>query len=297
MKLIMGATPEEFAAGRGLTLYEDPRQMIEKERLEAVVISGPHSRLVDYCEVAAEAGCHFYVAKPMCTNLPDADRIVKAARQSKVIATSGMTERFDAGIREAKRLVDAGEIGRVLSVRALHQHGHYTFHEADWWGEVEEGGPELSLIWYAADCARWFAGSEVLRVAAEYDNFISPQSPFMDNGKVLMRFADGKLGSLDIYFSVSFKFPNWEIEVMGTEGAIRTQQSAFEGMLFTKDGPRVFQRTQNDLLREEVGDWLAACQEGRDPLVKIEDCRQVMEICCACREAAREKRVVELPLG
>jgi predicted dehydrogenase len=111
MKLIMGATPEEFAAGRGLALYEDPRQMIEKEKLEAVVISGPHSRLVDYCEVAAEAGCHFYVAKPMCTNLPDADRIVKAARQNKVIATSGMTERFDAGIREAKRLVEAGEIG------------------------------------------------------------------------------------------------------------------------------------------------------------------------------------------
>jgi len=288
------ASPTEFAGQMNLALYEDPLKMIREEGLEAVCISGPHSKLVDYCEIAAAEGCHFYVAKPMCTTLEAADRIVAAARDGGVVATSGMTERFDSALAAAHKLVSEGAIGEVISVRALHQHGHYTFHPDDWWGDPEQGGPELSLGWYAYDCARWFVGSDAVRVAAEYDNFISPQSPFMDNGKVLIRFEHGQLGSLDIYFSVDFEFPRWEIEVMGTEGGIRTTQDAYEGTLFTAEGPRRFSRNPNDLVAAEVGDWLAAAEAGRDPLVTIEDARQVMALCFAARTAAEEQRVVSL---
>jgi len=291
---LVGASPEAFARSMGLALYEDPAEMIRKEGLGAVCISGPHSKLVDYCELAAAQGCHFYVANPMCTSPDAADRIVAAARAHQVIATSGMTERFDSALAAAHKLVSAGAIGEVISVRALHQHGQYTFHPDDWWGDPEQGGPALSLVWYAYDCARWFVGSEAARVAAEYGNFISPQSPFMDNGKLLIRFQGGQLGSLDIYFSVDFEFPRWEIEVMGTEGAIRTTQDAYEGTLFTADGPQRFSRSPNDLLAAEVGDWLAAAQAGRDPLVTIEDARQVMALCFAARTAAQQGRVVAL---
>ncbi len=291
---LINASPEDFAAQMGLALYEDPVEMIREEGLEAVCISGPHSKLVEYCEAAAGEGCHFYVAKPMCTTPEAADRIVAVARENGVVATSGMTERFDSALAEAHRLVSEGAIGKVLSVRALHQHGHYTFHPDDWWGDPEQGGAELSLVWYAYDCARWFVGSEAARVCAEYENFVSPQSPFMDNGKVLVRFEGGQLGSLDIYFSVDFPFPRWEIEVMGSEGALRTSQDAYEGTLFVADGPRRFSRDQNDLLAAEVGDWLGAAEEGRDPLVTIEDARQVMALCFAARTAAHEHRVVSL---
>lgn len=292
---IMGRSPEEFAAGYGLRLYEDPEEMIRQEGVEAVCLSGPHTDLPAHCARAASLGCHCYVAKPMAVDLAGADRIVEAARSAGVVAVSGMTERFDPAIRAAKQRLDAGEIGRLIGIRALHQHGRLNFHPRDWWNDPEQGGPELSLMWYVADVCRWLAGSEVQRVYAEYGTFHSPGSPFMDNGKALFRFANGCLGSADIYFSCDFEFPQWEVEVMGTQGALRTQQSAYSLMAFGPGGPRAAVRGAHPMLLDEVRNWLAACRGEEQPFITVEDARQVMEVCFAARESARTGGPVELP--
>ena len=208
-----------------------------------------------------------------------ANGLCRAVEKAGVVAVSGMTERFDPGIREAKRRIDAGEIGEVIAIRALHQHGRLSFHPRDWWNDPEQGGPELSLMWYAADVCRWLAGSEVARVYAEYDTFNSPGSPFMDNGKATFRFANGTLGSADIYFSCDFEFPHWEVEVMGTTGAIRTQQSAYSVTTFRPDGPRVSVAPSHDMLRDEVANWIAACRGEGEAFMSIQDARAVMSVC------------------
>jgi predicted dehydrogenase len=183
-------------------------------------------------------------------------------------------------------------------LRALHQHGSIdAFGPDDWYRRPEEGGPELSLMWYAADALCWFAGSPVTRVYAEYDNFASPDSPFMDNGKAILRFANRAIGSVDIYFGVrGFRMPSWEIEVVGTQGALRTQQSSYEGVLFGEAGPRSFYRNQNDALLAEVQAWLACCREGKEPEVTVEHARHIVEVAVACRRSHEQRRPVDLPL-
>jgi scyllo-inositol 2-dehydrogenase (NAD+) len=230
----------------------------------------------------------------MAVDMAGADRIVQAVEKSGVVAVSGMTERFDPGISEAKRRICAGEIGEVIAIRALHQHGRLSFHPRDWWNDPEQGGPELSLMWYAADVCRWLAGSEVARVYAEYDTFNSPGSPFMDNGKATFRFANGTLGSADIYFSCDFEFPHWEVEVMGTTGALRTQQSAYNVTTFRSDGPRVSVAPSHDMLRDEVANWIAACRGEGEPFMTIQDARQVLSVCLAARQSAHTHQPVEL---
>ncbi len=51
--------------------------------------------------------------------LADCDRAIAAARQQGVKLMVGHTRRFDAGHAEAKRLIEAGAIGRPLVVRAI----------------------------------------------------------------------------------------------------------------------------------------------------------------------------------
>jgi myo-inositol 2-dehydrogenase / D-chiro-inositol 1-dehydrogenase len=293
---ILGVSPEDFAQQFSVPLYEDPQTMIEREGVEAVLIAGPHTELPGYCEQAAGLGCHFYVSKPMAVSTAGAERIVEAAQEAGVVAVSGMTERFDPGIRAAQQRIAAGEIGEVIAIRALHQHGRLSFHPRDWWNDPEQGGPELSLMWYVADVCRWLAGSEVTRVYAEYGTFNSPGSPFMDNGKATFRFANGVLGSADIYFSCDFEFPHWEVEVMGTTGAIRTQQSAYSVTAFGPGGPRVSVAPAHDMLRDEVANWLAACRGEGETFMRIRDARQVLEVCFAARESAQAHQPVELPV-
>ena len=229
--------------------------------------------------------------------LEAAERIVKAVREHGVIATSGTTERFDGGIREAYQRFKSGAIGELISIRALHQHGNInSFPKDDWYWEEAQGGPELSLIWYAADVVRWFAGSEVTRVYAEYDNYLSDRSPFMDNGKIILRFENRVMGSIDIYFSVDgFRLPSYEVELVGTAGAIRTQQSVYEGTLFTKDGVSNFYRIQNNNLLDEMTHWVECCQNRTDPDLTIEDAQRVIELCLACRQSAQTHAPVALP--
>ena len=95
-----------------------------------------------------------------------------------------------------------------------------------------------------------------------------------------------------------FGFPlmrlNWSVQ----PGAIRTQQSVYEGTLFTKDGVSNFYRIQNNNLLDEMTHWVECCQDNRtDPDLTIEDARRVIELCLACRESAQTHTPVTLPLG
>jgi len=296
VKISLGRTPEEYAARHDMKLYHDPVEMIEAEKLQAVCICAKHTEIVDWVELVAPTGVNIYMAKPMATTLEAADRIVKAVRANGVIATSGTTERFDGGIREAYQRFKSGAIGDLISIRALHQHGNISgFPEGDWYWDEAQGGPELSLMWYAGDVVRWFAGSEVVRVYAEYDNYLSENSPFMDNGKIILRFENGVMGSIDICFSVKgWRFPSYEVELVGTEGAIRTQQSVYEGTVFTKDGVTNFYRIQNNNLLDEMRHWVQCCMDRNDPQLTIEDARSVIELCLACRQSARTHSPITL---
>ncbi|HIB90300.1 TPA: Gfo/Idh/MocA family oxidoreductase [Candidatus Poribacteria bacterium] len=297
ISISLGKTPEEYAAQYDVRLYHDPTEMIQKEDLDAVCICAKHNEIANFVEQVAPLEVDIYIAKPMATTLEAADRIVKAVRNNNVIATSGTTERFDGGIREAYQRFKSGAIGELISIRALHQHGNISgFPKGDWYWDEEQGGPELSLVWYAADIVRWFADSEVARVYAEYDNYLSENSPFMDNGKIILRFENRVMGSIDIYFSVNgFQFPSYEIELVGTTGAIRTQQSVYEGTLFTSAGVSNFYRTQNNNLLDEMRHWVQCCINKTEPELTIEDARRVIELCLAMRQSAKTQKPIELP--
>ncbi|MBD3184658.1 hypothetical protein GF312_20425 [Candidatus Poribacteria bacterium] len=296
VKTSLGVRPEEFASRHGIELYHYPNEMIDKEGLQAVCICAKHTEIVSLVEKVAPSGVGIYMAKPMATTMESARRIVKAVRDNNVIATSGTTERFDGGIREAYQRYESGAIGELISIRALHQHGNISsFPKDDWYWKAEQGGPELSLIWYAGDVVRWFAGSNVIRVYAEYDNYLSEDSPFMDNGKIILRFANNVMGSIDIYFSVSgWRFPSYEVELVGTEGCIRTQQSVYEGMIFNKNGISNFYRIQNNNLLDEISHWIRCCIDNTDPELTIEDACSVIELCLACRQSAYTKTPVNI---
>ncbi|MDH7568508.1 MAG: Gfo/Idh/MocA family oxidoreductase [Armatimonadota bacterium] len=295
LRVTVGMSAEEYAARFGVRLYHDAAEMIRQEGLHACLIQEQHSRIVRLVEEAAGLGVHLYIAKPMAVRLEDAERIVAATRRAGVVAVSGMTERMDGAIRAVYQRVRDGAVGEVLTLRALHQHGHYNFHPEDWWGLPEEGGPQLSLMWYTGDVVSWFAGSRPRRVYAEYENFISPHQPFFDQGKALIRFENGVIASCDIYFSCRWRFPFMEIEVVGSKGILRTRQDNYEALLFTERGTEVFYRAENDRLREEVHNWLAACQGKGEAFITIEEARDAIALCLACRESAQTGQAVALP--
>ncbi|MGU9982148.1 Gfo/Idh/MocA family protein [Phreatobacter sp. HK31-P] len=80
-------------------------------------------------EKAIHAGKHIYCEKPISTNLPEALRIVKLARDKGVKNGTVQDKLFLPGLMKLKSLRDSGFFGKMLSVRG--EFGYWVF-EGDW---------------------------------------------------------------------------------------------------------------------------------------------------------------------
>ena len=98
----------------GATPYEDHREMLEKEKPDIVSIcvwDPLHCQMVLDC---VEAGCKaIHCEKPMAPTFGESRRMVEAVEEAGVQLTFNHQLRFNKTIREAKRLLDAGEIGKL----------------------------------------------------------------------------------------------------------------------------------------------------------------------------------------
>ena len=97
--------------------------------VEDLLSDGPAIDAVDICatpmahapliEAAAAAGKDILVEKPLCHRLTEARAIVDAVERHGVHLMVGYMRRFDDVVLEAKRLLDAGSIGRLKSITTV----------------------------------------------------------------------------------------------------------------------------------------------------------------------------------
>ena len=101
--------------GRSCTDY---RRLLDDKSLNAVVIGTPdhwhHDQLLD----SLKAGKDAYLEKPMSLNVAQGADMVRAVRATKHVVQIGMQRRSAPAVIAAKKLVDAGELGKVTLVRA-----------------------------------------------------------------------------------------------------------------------------------------------------------------------------------
>lgn len=99
--------------------YSDWREMLEKEPLDAVVISTPHDAHTEPALAALAHGLHVLLEKPMTLTSAEATAIVQAAEQADRVLTLGYNSRGLGGWRAIKRAVDGGAIGTVRQLTAV----------------------------------------------------------------------------------------------------------------------------------------------------------------------------------
>ncbi len=92
----------------------DPRKILEREDVDAVVIATPdhwHALLAVW---ACQAGKDVYVEKPVSHNIWEGRQIVRAAERYGRIVQAGTQYRSDKGLAEAAEYIHAGNLGKVL---------------------------------------------------------------------------------------------------------------------------------------------------------------------------------------
>ena len=99
-------------------LYSNYREMLEKENLDIVSVCPrwvqPHHEMV---LAVAEAGACVFLEKPMCQTLTEADAMISACEKAGVTMGIAHQGRMHIASRHAKKLLQDGAIGTVLSAQ------------------------------------------------------------------------------------------------------------------------------------------------------------------------------------
>jgi len=162
------AVADACAAEMGVPAYYDFRDLLEREKLDAVLISTPHYDHTPISIAALQKGIHVLVEKPIAVHVKDALKMIAAYEQAKqstpnLVFAAMFMQRTYGHWRKIKALIDGGELGRLVRTtwlitdwfrtQSYYNNGGWR---ATWRGEG--GGVLLNQSPHNIDLYQWFVG-------------------------------------------------------------------------------------------------------------------------------------------
>ena len=244
----------------GVPVFNDVRRMLLEAKPAAVSIVAPTREHLALALLALDAGAHVLVEKPIAADLVEGTMLIRSAAAAERMLMVGHVERFNPAVRELKRRLNAGELGRVYQVHAQRV-GPFP-------ARIRDVGVVHDLAPHDIDVMRYLLGEEVTRVYAETERRLSTEYEDMVMG--LLRFESGVVGSLDINWLTPEKIRR--LRVLGEGGTYELDYIA-QTLFFAPrhDDGAVSERTrlwpsvegaQEEPLRLELAAFLDAILRG-----------------------------------
>lgn len=209
-------TVKDFTARHGIALSTELDDVLKDAEVQAVVLAAPHSLHTEQIIACARAGKAVFCEKPLALRAADARRSVEACRQAGVLLGIGTNKRFWSCMRELRRVVDSGVLGRLLHVEGHYSNENTGKHFSSWRTDPQEA-PAAGLTGsgiHVLDALVSYAGparnihAQVLA--------LQPQPNPLDTITVMFEFERGVSGTLAAIRSTAFF---WRIHVFGDRGS------------------------------------------------------------------------------
>ena len=97
--------------------YPSHKELIDNEELDAVSVCTYNMTHAECTVYALEHGVNVLLEKPMCVTLDEAVEIRRAEKKSGKVLSIGFQPRFDANMKEIKKIVESGELGRIYYIQ------------------------------------------------------------------------------------------------------------------------------------------------------------------------------------
>ena len=200
--------------GSDVMVFEDGRELIQHDGIDAVVITTPdqtHAGLVMQC---LEHEKPVFCEKPLATTVADARRIVDAeAELGRKVVLVGFMRRYDPKHLDVKDAIDSGAIGHPVLFKGTHRNAVALP------GTTSESILVNSAV-HDLDSARWLLGQEIEEVYVHGTN-----TPAASDGELLdlqiiqLKLGGGCLASIEVYVNAGYGY-EVDLEVVGDAGTI-----------------------------------------------------------------------------
>jgi predicted dehydrogenase len=200
----------------------------------------PNNTHVEIAIAAAEAGKHILCEKPLALTVEDAERMLEAVKKSGVIHMICHNYRFVPAVQYAKKLIDAGKIGKIRHFRA-----HYL---QDWlmdpkfplaWRmrkEITGSGALGDIAAHSIDLARFLVG-DIKEVVGMMETFIKERPVGEMSGGLSGKVESTEMGNVDVDDTTAF-LARFESGVLGVFEASRFAGGNRNGNRFEINGEK-----------------------------------------------------------
>jgi predicted dehydrogenase len=277
---------DEVATQYGVQGYTDHRKMLERNDLDAVVISTPDNCHYQFAYDALESGRHIFVEKPFTTSAAEADTLIRLARKKNLKIQVAFNHRWLSSYYQAKTSIAAGEIGvPLIGYARKNDTIIVSTKNIRWAGET-------TCAWLLSshdiDLLRWFLDSEPVEARAwgRKEVLVKRGIPTYDLIQAQIRFASGAFVTFESGWIYPNTFPTTVdsfVELIGTAGHIHMDRKRESLEMSTET---TFSYPKNFLSAEIFGrmrgafpscleDFVLAIQNDTVPKVTGYDGRQV----------------------
>jgi len=216
--------------------YTDYREMLKKERLDAVYVLVSIEQTLEVATAVLEAKIPVLIEKPPGKDVAEARRLVEVADRTGTLNIVAFNRRHSPMIRRAKEHLGTSKI-RMASARMLRYHRY-------------EEGFTMGTGIHAIDTLRSLAGE-----VTEVDTFVSKASDGKGGTNIVsaLRYANGAVGQLTIQTVSGVSDEQYEVHAEDLSVFIVMPQGGFNdvvGKFEVWRGPTYPLRSQNSDVAE-----------------------------------------------
>lgn len=296
----------------GATLITESIEiLVNCPEIDVICITTPSGAHLEPVMLAARAGCHVLVEKPLEVSLERVDRMIEVCREAGVVLASVFQARLGTGAMALKRAIESGRFGRLALcdayVKWFRDPSYYQVNSWRGTRRLDGGGALMNQSIHAIDLLQWLVGMPV-RVGAFGGAIVHRRLEVEDTGVAVLQFPDGALGVIE-GSTAAWPGSARRIEIVGELGSAALEDDrivrwdfrdkmpedehllAAGGNAGLKSGAASAQSISFEGHRLLVADLLEALKNGRRPAIDGREGRNAVAVVEAIYRSAASGRI------
>ena len=220
-----------LALAPGAKVFSNHRALLDSGLVDAVVIATPNDTHAAVLKDALATDLAVFVEKPLATTVEDLKSILSWDEKRSAMTWMGLEYRFMPPVAEAIARAQEGDAGKIHQV-SIREHREPFYPKVDNWNRFAErtGGTLVEKCCHYFNLMDIVIGEQPIRVFASGgqsvnhldEKYDGKQANMLDNAYVVLEYANGARGMLDLCMFGEGSFDKEILTIVGDEGKIES---------------------------------------------------------------------------
>ena len=303
---------EEMVEKYGGKVFDTAEELLADPNIDAVSVCAANYAHAELTIKALKAGKHVLCEKPMATTMADCEAMVAAAKESGKLLMIGQNQRVTAAHMLARKMVEEGVIGKVISFRTAFGHGGPETWaikpgKDTWFFDKGKAamGVMADLGIHKTDLIQYLLGQRVVATTAMLttldkrgadDELIGVD----DNAICIYKMSDGTVGTMTASWTYYAAEDNSTV-LYGTKGEMRIYDDPAHSIVLKKVGGEVeyfdveqIQTNDNQTKSGIIDTWIDCVKTGKEPEINGDSVLSAMRAVFASIESSNTGKTIEI---